>query len=253
MTHTKGPDLAGTALHHLLSQPRILRRTAEWVEPTSTATKTKAEPVLDPELFVLNRPLSNIFLEHPESRQEASASNAQPKVKAKTKGVPSEVRDDNVATPEDVGSMSHDTQPTFSVDARALKVFRTLFFNPEVTSTPGSVPWNDFLHAMVSTGFAAEKLYGSVWQFSPTRLDVERGIHFHEPHPSGKIPFEVARQHGRRLARAYGWFGGMFVLKKVTARVRGFLGCNFHRDQCFSQTMMALCGHKCMIYGYVSV
>ncbi|SCV61297.1 uncharacterized protein FFFS_15866 [Fusarium fujikuroi] len=107
-----------------------------------------------------------------------------------------------------------DAQPIFSVDARALRVFRTLFFNPEVTSTPGSIPWGDFLHAMASTGFQIEKLYGSVWQFSPTILGIERGIHFHEPHPKGKIPFEVARRHGRRLTRAYGWFGGMFVLKE---------------------------------------
>jgi hypothetical protein len=67
---------------------------------------------------------------------------------------------------------------------------------------------------MASTGFRIEKLYGSVWQFSPTSLDVERSIHFHEPHPKGKIPFEVARRHGRRLTRAYGWHGGMFVLKE---------------------------------------
>jgi hypothetical protein len=93
-------------------------------------------------------------------------------------------------------------------------VFRTLFFNPEATSTPGSVPWQDFLYVMASTGLQIEKLYGSVWQFSPTNLDIERSIHFHEPHPKGKIPFEVARRHGRRLTRAYGWHGGMFVLRE---------------------------------------
>lgn len=87
---------------------------------------------------------------------------------------------------------AEDTQPTFVVDARALRVFRTLFHDPSVTSTPGEIPWNDFLHALTSTGFAAEKLYGSVWQLSPTMLDVERSIQFHEPHPRGKIPFHVA-------------------------------------------------------------
>lgn len=93
-------------------------------------------------------------------------------------------------------------------------MFRTLFFDPEVTSTPGLIPWNDFLYAMAATGFKIEKLYGSVWQFTPTKLDVERGIHFHEPHHMGKTPFETARRHGRRLTRAYGWHGGMFVLKE---------------------------------------
>ena len=91
-------------------------------------------------------------------------------------------------------------------------MFRTVFFNPALTSTPGEVPWNDFLHAMASVGFTVMKLYGSVWQFQPTRLDVERNIQFHEPHPRGKLPFTTARQYGRRLNRAYGWFGGMFVL-----------------------------------------
>lgn len=72
--------------------------------------------------------------------------------------------------------------------------------------------WSDFLHALVSTGFRAEKLYGSVWQFVPTKIDVERSIHFHEPHPGGKMPYWVARRFGRRLNRAYGWESGMFVL-----------------------------------------
>ncbi|KAF4499630.1 hypothetical protein FAGAP_4180 [Fusarium agapanthi] len=104
------------------------------------------------------------------------------------------------------------TQPTFAVDAKALKVFRTLFFDPEVTSTPGLIPWNDLLYAMAATGLKIEKLYGSVWQLTPTQLDVERGIHFHEPHPMGKIPFETARRHGRRLARAYDWHGDLGIL-----------------------------------------
>lgn len=202
----KVPTLRSTYVYRLLSQPRMLRRTAEWVEPTRPTTNNKVE---DPDLDVLNLPLSNVFLDHSEDRPQGP--KVQPKVKAKTKGVPSAEPAAIPAAPEPDTS---DPQPTFNVDARTLKVFRTLFFNPEVSSTPGSVIWNDFLHAMVSTGFRAEKLYGSVWQFSPTKLDVERSIHFHEPHPKGKIPFEVARRHGRRLTRAYGWSGGMFVLKK---------------------------------------
>lgn len=130
----------------------------------------------------------------------------------KTRGTPHpQSRDAADATSQ---ANPHDPQPVFPVDARALKVFRTLFFNPEVTSTPGTVAWGDFLHSMASAGFGAEKLYGSAWQFRPARLDVERGIQFHEPHPSGKLLFTVARRYGRRLSRAYGWFGGMFVLKE---------------------------------------
>ena len=78
-----------------------------------------------------------------------------------------------------------DPQPHFELDQRALKVFKTLFHQQSVSATPGEVAWKDFLHAMVSTGFIPEKLYGSAWQFQPTRLDVERSIMFHEPHPTG--------------------------------------------------------------------
>jgi hypothetical protein len=44
--------------------------------------------------------------------------------------------------------------------------------------------------------------------------DERRAIQFHESHP-GKIPFKTARRHRRRLARAYGWNGGLFVAKEM--------------------------------------
>jgi hypothetical protein len=112
-----------------------------------------------------------------------------------------------------IANINLDQQQSFAVDSRSLKVFRTLFFHAAVTSTPGEISWNDFLHAMASMGFRVEKLYGSVWQFQPLQFDVERSIQFHEPHPVAKIPFTTARRFGRRLTRAYGWVGGMFVLK----------------------------------------
>jgi hypothetical protein len=65
---------------------------------------------------------------------------------------------------------------------------------------------------MASTGFKAEKLADSKWQLTPTKLDVEGGIQFHEPHTSPKIPFRHARIFGRRLLRAYGREGDMFQL-----------------------------------------
>ncbi|KAM3528889.1 hypothetical protein NHJ13051_002163 [Beauveria bassiana] len=202
----KVPEIGQSAVYRFLST-RMLRRTAEWVEP---ATPTADIKIMDPNLDTLNRPLSNLFLGSSDDQRQAL--KAQPKVKTKTKGVPS-AASAALAAPDVSETENFDPQPTFHVDSRTLKVFRTIFFNPDVTSTPGSVLWNDFLHAMVSTGFRAEKQYGSVWQFSPTSLDVERSIHFHEPHPKGKVPFEVARRHGRRLTRAYGWNGDMFVLK----------------------------------------
>lgn len=164
--HAVVGNLKGTSLGRLLSQPRVLQRTPEWVEPAPK-----------PDVKAAN------------TRADAAAA----------------IEDD--LNPED-------PQPTMAVDARALEVFRCLFHNPETTSTPGEVLWTDFLHALASTGFTAEKLYGSVWQFRPTLLDVERPIQFHEPHPQTKISFAIASRHGRRLHRAYGWFGGMFVLKE---------------------------------------
>ncbi|KAF2134905.1 hypothetical protein P153DRAFT_329762 [Dothidotthia symphoricarpi CBS 119687] len=107
---------------------------------------------------------------------------------------------------------NEDHQPTFHVDKRAYRVFRTLFHSPLSRDQPGEIPWVDFLHAMVSTGFAAQKLQGSAWQFTPKNLDIEHPIQFHEPHPSSKLPFTWARRFGRRLYRTYGWKGSMFQL-----------------------------------------
>lgn len=99
----------------------------------------------------------------------------------------------------------------FQLNAKALKVFRTMFFTPSPDATPGEVPWTDFLHAMVATGFEVEKLYGSVWQFRPHNLGVSRSIIFHEPHPSSKLPYTTARRYSGRLNRAYGWEGSIFT------------------------------------------
>ncbi|MCJ1396236.1 hypothetical protein MMC18_009125 [Xylographa bjoerkii] len=132
-------------------------------------------------------------------------------LKIKTRGAAR----DSPPTVEQAAEDQPDHQPSFAVGKRALKVFSVLFYTPSAESDiPGEVPWLDFVHAMNSVGFAALKLYGSVWQFTPTKLDVERSIQFHEPHPHGKIPFVVARRHGRRLNRAYGWDGRTFVLDR---------------------------------------
>ncbi|KAF6827912.1 hypothetical protein CPLU01_08838 [Colletotrichum plurivorum] len=202
------PQWHGTAVYSLLSQPRLLRRTADWVEPV----KAKSASDVKANVQALERPLSNLFIG--EGGTARPARPAPSKVKTKTRGTSSTVKDSTApAEPEAGQSSDPDPQPTFHVDARALKVFRLLFFDPDATSTPGTISWTEFLHAMTATGFRVEKLYGSVWQFLPTKLDVERGIHFHEPHPKAKLAFEVARRYGRRLTRAYGWHGGMFVLK----------------------------------------
>lgn len=204
----KKRSLDNTAVRQLLSQPRILQRTAEWIEPAK-APSTPAGDVQS-----LCKPLSELYFDlEQRTEQTIDRSGASaPKTKEKTKGTAQTT--DRLGTPpaEPLERHRPDKQPVFAVDKRAQKVFSTLFFTPSASAQPGEVAWADFLHAMNSTGFVPEKLYGSVWQFSPTTLDVERSIQFHEPHPSGKIPFRTARRHGRRLNRAYGWHGGMFVL-----------------------------------------
>ncbi|KAL1799155.1 hypothetical protein ACET3X_003192 [Alternaria dauci] len=119
-------------------------------------------------------------------------------------------QDDNVD--EQRTTLGEDEQQTFFLDKRAHKVFKTLFHSPLSRDHPGDTPWQDFLHAMVAVGFAAQKLQGSAWQFTPRNLNIEQPTQFHEPHPTHKLPFTWARRFGRRLARTYGWRGDMFQL-----------------------------------------
>jgi len=151
------------ALYKFLSQPRSLRRTPEWVEPEQT--KEKKQPGAEKDLWFLNQPLSNLFLGESEQPTQKIETIPSKKTKGKTKGEPAKAEIEEAPPVEVPEPEPVDKQPTFAVDVRALKVFRMLFFNAEVTSSPGTVSWNDFLHGMASTGFPMEKLYGSVWQF----------------------------------------------------------------------------------------
>lgn len=108
--------------------------------------------------------------------------------------------------------LPNDPRPpvTHNVSKPALKVFGTMFHTSANGGGQGEIDWNVFLHAMTSMGFAAEKLFGSVWHFTP--LETAAGsIHVHEPLPTGKIPFYMAGRIGGRLGRTYGWTGEMFT------------------------------------------
>lgn len=209
----KTDKLKDTAVANLLSQ-RILQRTPDWVELIKPSTAETTETTDNQgkgkaDAYFSYHATSGVSSEIPAKPLDVT----KPKTKVKTRGIPQTPTgaiEAEILTPPNPTNY----QPTFFVDARALKVFHTILFNPTVTSSPGEVPWNDFLHAMTSVGFMAMKLYGSVWQFQLTRLNVERNIQFHEPHLRGKLPFRVARLYGRRINRAYGWFGGMFSLAK---------------------------------------
>jgi hypothetical protein len=63
-------------------------------------------------------------------------------------------------------------------------------------------------------GFSVEKLVGSAWQFKPHADSLyHHKIQFHQPHPDGEVDLRLARRYGRRLTRAYGWYGDLFKLK----------------------------------------
>ncbi|KAK2730623.1 hypothetical protein CKAH01_02451 [Colletotrichum kahawae] len=196
------------AVRHVLEHNRSLQRTPEWVdEPAASGERKPKAKATDVQTDMVYRPLSTLYFE--KSGEAAEDVSQPPKMKKKTKGVAAET-----STPTaDTDTHNEPALSPIRVDARSFKVFRTLFFDPNVTSHPGQVSWKDFLHAMTATGiFAAEKLYGSVWQFERKDGDQSR-IQFHEPHPYGKIPFVVARRIGWRLHRNCGWTGDMFVLK----------------------------------------
>lgn len=182
-----------------IPKQREIEKTGPWVEPPKEP-KPKAEILREP------KPWTN-----PDTKDDTPTKSKQ---KTKTKGPAQNNDTQDISTAAEPSPQDQaDTQPIFRVDKSTLKVFNTLFFTPGLSSLPGEIPWVEFLKAMSSTGFAAQKLYGSIWQFTPTNLDVERSIQFHEPHPVAKIRFPVARRIGRRLKRAYGWHSGMFELE----------------------------------------
>ncbi|KAF9308773.1 hypothetical protein BG003_010626 [Podila horticola] len=192
----------------LLSSDRKLQRTPDWIEPPSKLSAKELKKGVKVDDLVQDLEIRS------ESTAEGNEKKQSQKGKVKTRGAAAAdtplakalAKDLNIA--DDQSNV--DRQPTFKLDKRALKVFSTLFYQPSTSAQPGEIPWNDFLYAMAATGFAIEKLYGSVWHFTPSKLDVERSIQFHEPHPTNKIPFRTARGFGRRLFRAYGWRGDIF-------------------------------------------
>ncbi|KAF7893650.1 uncharacterized protein EAF02_001188 [Botrytis sinoallii] len=194
------------AVKHICTAVRPLERTPEWVEPMK---------VPKPKPQDSNGRDEVISIPQFDSEDTTKFIAPQPKSKPKTRGpaITTESSTTLAVAPATASTLTPGSQSTFKLKARAIKVFKILFWQPSLNDLPGEIPWADFLYAMTSTGFAAEKQYGSVWQFTPTKLNAERSIQFHEPHPSGKIAFRTARRMGRRLGRSYGWEGGMFVLE----------------------------------------
>ncbi|KAI1454366.1 hypothetical protein F4805DRAFT_324389 [Annulohypoxylon moriforme] len=102
------------------------------------------------------------------------------------------------------------------VSKRALKVLKAILteeFGSSYEVTKG-VQWNDFVHAVMSIGFEAEKIFGSGWIFTPDMKKLGHGhpIYFEEPYLCGEIHYLLAKHYGWRLRRSYGFKRDMFKI-----------------------------------------
>lgn len=197
---------SGETLHQMISEvfsERVVKRTPDWVEPGETTVSH------DPVTKDISTELSSVSLGGLSGNTIDSWKPPSVKTKPKTRGV---AATPTTQEPTDLGENSADDEsPKFTVSKRGFKVFSTLFHGKVNETLPGEIPWSEFLSAMASVGFSIQKLDGSAWVFEPQDDLFRRSIIFHEPHPSNKIPFTIARRIGRRLERAYGWTSENFV------------------------------------------
>ncbi|KAI4112702.1 MAG: hypothetical protein LQ345_006189 [Seirophora villosa] len=219
--HCRGKT--GKTIHEMLNgilEDRQLQRTPDWVEhdPKPQHSKGPSDPDME---------LSQFATIELQSRTEKTISTAiaqvEEKAKAKTRGLP---RNASIAPERNFENDAHtenDFQiPMFDVSKRGFKVFTTLFHTSTEEEPPGDLPWSDFLSAMASIGFSIKKLDGSAWVFAPVDDKWKQSIIFHEPHPSSKISFQVARRFGRRLWRRC-WYA-VDLEQKVSKIPRALVG-----------------------------
>lgn len=196
----------------LVNGPK-LERTPAWVEPPEKAPKE------EPQDFNAAQPFGGMPMGVETRRSSDERPKSKAKNKVKSRGVPRPPVAELKSLHIDEAPPPQPARPRFLVDRRAYSVFDMLFYRPLVgaASRPGEIPWVEFVYAMHHVGFSVERLGGSAWQFTPgpalEEHEYARGIQFHEPHPVAKIPFRMARMHGRRLARAYGWCADLFQLE----------------------------------------
>lgn len=95
------------------------------------------------------------------------------------------------------------------MNKRAHKFFALLFYDSSSREAPLELPWKDFIAAMANAGFRAEKMYLSMWQFTPNGQSM--GIQLRKPWPHGKMTPVIARQIRRTLEHHYGWTSETFV------------------------------------------
>ncbi|KAF2877921.1 hypothetical protein BDV95DRAFT_6709 [Massariosphaeria phaeospora] len=189
-------------LERIFSGEGGLQRTKPWDD---TATPRDLNNQAHEQDEFVYQSLSRIF--HDKTTEITGNFNKlsiDSKPKAKTKGTPAA----QPAPIENLVPIPPILNPVFHVSKDVYPIFRALFYSPSDGDLPSTIKWERFVNALVKLGFSAEKLHGSVWQFTPAeKMRLSRGISFHEPHPDGDVPFVMARRFGRRLARAYDWHG----------------------------------------------
>lgn len=169
-----------------------MRRTAPWHTPSERKDMARTA---DPYEY---HPLSEVF--HDATKQITGNFDRMAissKAKEKTRG--SATRSDELDTKEALQSETAVQKPAFRIDKVSYTVFRTLFHSQNDGELPRNLRWTEVVSALTKLGFSAEKLHGSAWQFISTKLGLNRGIHFHEPHPDDEVPLALARRYGRRL------------------------------------------------------
>ncbi|KAF2163238.1 hypothetical protein M409DRAFT_26282 [Zasmidium cellare ATCC 36951] len=136
---------------------------------------------------------------------------------------------------------------TFAVDARALKVFHTIYWIPSDSTRPGDIEWKELVHAFEMTGIESEKLYGGLWHFTMTLSGQYEGESFFETdqdvwhrqtfwlaeHSIGRIPSFVAEQDGDTWS-GNGWANAMtwqLLLEKSRVDIVNDISLGFSRDK----------------------
>ncbi|CAH0027946.1 unnamed protein product [Clonostachys rhizophaga] len=186
--------------HHL---PHPKHRTPEWIEPSpEPIDHAPSQPRTEDEV-----PFS--VLESLRIGSEQSPAKEEPrKPKTKTRGEPS-TQDPPLPAPIIDEEVEPIVEP-IQVNARALRVFRTLFFDPDAHSEARELSWKDFAYAMTYKGlYSIEPVGGSIWRF--TNQTTGNAMLFHKPHDPTYAPHEVRRIAGR-LQRRLGWHAKAFVI-----------------------------------------
>ncbi|KAI1635615.1 hypothetical protein F4809DRAFT_663902 [Biscogniauxia mediterranea] len=249
MLRAKGDPLLPEVEYILVGSD--IQRTKPWEEPPPRSqAKPQPRPALAQDDNASAAPFGGF--QQDRGAQPAKPTPTAKKHKVKTRGKPATRPPEAAAAAAAAAApdpqpdpLPQRQQPVCKVSKRALRVFRVLFHDPDASAArPGEVPWAEYLHALTSVGFSASKQGGgSRWLFQPPPAPAppERGkeqqqqqqdddgnddddngkwlwassrrsITFHEPHPSNRIEYTLARKFGRRLQRTYGWSGEMFVL-----------------------------------------